>query len=102
MYRPKAFPRCEFTGRPPSSTLPHPRIDFYREEFVKLQQCLQSQREFFSDRAIDEAECALQRIVAQLDDLCCQQDADKVVSGLLQKFGLVARLAAWSDSRQVH
>ena len=102
MYRPKAFPRSEFTGRLSTPCLPHPRIDFYREEFVKLQQCLQSQREFFSDRAIDDAECALQRVVAQLDDLCGQQDADAVVSGLLQKFGLVARLAAWSDSRPVH
>jgi hypothetical protein len=102
MYRPKAFPHCGFNGRPPSTSLSHPRIDFYREEFLKLQHCLQSQREFFSDRAIDDAECALRRVVAQLDDLCCQQDADKIVSSLLEKFGLVARLAAWSDSRMVH
>ena len=78
------------------------RIDFYREEFVKLQQFLDGQRECFSERAISEAECALMQVMASLEELCGQQDADLVVSALLQKFGVVARLAAWSDSRPVH
>jgi hypothetical protein len=78
------------------------RIDFYREEFIKLQQFLHGQRECFSERAISEAECALMQAMKNLDEVCGQQDADLLVSALLEKFGVVARLAAWSDSRPVH
>ena len=78
------------------------RVDFYREEFVKLQQFLDGQRECLSEHAISEAECALMQVMASLEELCGQQDADLIVSALLQKFGVVARLAAWSDSRPVH
>jgi hypothetical protein len=78
------------------------RIDFYREEFIKLQQFLHGQRECFSERAISEAECALVQVMASLDELCGRQDADLQVSTLLEKFGVVARLASWSDARPVH
>jgi hypothetical protein len=103
MRRPKASPFSDSTGRPLLPTaLPSTRIDFYREEFVKLQQFLHGQRECFSEHAISEAECALVRVMASLEELCGQQDADVIVSALLEKFGVVARLAAWSDSRPVH
>ena len=42
------------------------------------------------------------QVMASLEELCGQQDADLVVSALLEKFGVVARLAAWSDSRPIH
>ncbi|MBA3819661.1 MAG: hypothetical protein H0X17_12265, partial [Deltaproteobacteria bacterium] len=35
--------------------------DFYREEFLKHRQCLALQREYFSERAIIDADAALAR-----------------------------------------
>ena len=102
MSRPKASSILESTGRPLLPALPEPRIDFYREEFVKLQQFLHGQGECFSEHAISEAECALMQVMATLEEVCGKQDADVIVSALLEKFGVVAKLAAWSDSRPVH
>ena len=49
-----------------SSTTSTIRTDFYREEFIKHQQCLERQREYYSDRTIKEVEAALARIIGQL------------------------------------
>ncbi|MBI4888707.1 MAG: hypothetical protein HY824_16535 [Acidobacteria bacterium] len=76
--------------------------NFYREEFVKCQRCLDAQREYYSERAISEVEKALTTVMARLDRLCTTADADKVVSRLLQQFDTVTRLSAWSDPRQTH
>ncbi|HAK55597.1 MAG: hypothetical protein QF463_06440 [Vicinamibacterales bacterium] len=78
------------------------RADFYREEFIKHQRCLQQQREYFSDSAITDAETALSRILAQLDRLCCKDDADEVLGRLLRQFDMVTRVSASSDPRNVH
>ena len=78
------------------------RTEFYREEFIKHQRGLQQQRESFSDDAILEAEAALARILARLDQLCCKDDADEVVSRLLRQFDLVTHVSALSDPRNVH
>jgi len=43
--------------------------DFYREEFVKHQWCLEQQREYYSNAAISEVEAALTRIISQLERL---------------------------------
>src|SRR5687768_1543834 len=80
----------------------HSLSKFYREEFLKCQQCLEQQREFYSERTISEMERALTRVMAQLDRLCAHADADKVVSHLLRQFDAVTRLSAWSDPRQIH
>jgi hypothetical protein len=76
--------------------------DFYREEFVKHQRCLEEQREYYSNGAISEVEAALTRIISQLDRLSGKQDADKVVSGLLRKFNVVTGLSRWADPKNVH
>lgn len=82
--------------------LPVTRVQFYREEFLKHQQVLQQQREYYSDRAITDVEDALSRILAKLEVLCTKDDADQVVSGLLRKFDLLTGLSAWSDPKNVH
>lgn len=89
------------TARPASSTA-SPRIEFYREEFVKHHRCLQRQREFFSPQAIRDVETALLRIIGQLDNLSAKDDADRVVSELLKEFDVVTGLSAWSDPHNVH
>ena len=76
--------------------------DFYREEFVKHQRCLEEQREYYSNGAISEVEAALTRIISQLDHHSGKKDADKLVSGLLRKFNVVTGLSRWADPKNVH
>jgi hypothetical protein len=76
--------------------------DFYREEFLKHQRCLEQHREYYSDDAIASVEKALTRIISQLEQLSAKKDADRVVSGLLRKFNVVTGLSAWTDPKHVH
>ena len=43
--------------------------DFYREEFLKHQRCLEQQREYYSNSAIAPVEQALTRVISQLEHL---------------------------------
>jgi hypothetical protein len=79
-----------------------PLTDFYRQEFLKHRQCLAAQREYFSERAISTADQALARVLGQLDQLCAQDDADTLMSGLLRKFNAVTGLSGWLDPTQLH
>ena len=94
------MPRFVTDSRPISAQ--HPVIQFYREEFVKHQRCLQQQRPYYSESAITDVETALTKIMAQLDTLCTQDNADQLVSTLLKKFDVVTGLSAWSDPKQTH
>lgn len=89
------------TDRPVQHPL-SPVTEFYREEFLKHQRCLQEQREYYSPQAIRTVEAALVRIIAQLDKLSVKEDAHLVVAGLLKEFDVVTRLSAWSDPHKVH
>lgn len=87
----------------PSSAQPSTIItEFYREEFLKHQRCLEEQREYYSERAMQEVEAALTRIISQLEHLCAKDDADQVVSRLLRRFDIVTRLSAWTDPKTIH
>jgi hypothetical protein len=83
---------------PPLSVL----TDFYREEFLRHRACLAAQREYFSERAITDADQALARILAKLEQLCALDDADLVLTELLRKFNAVTGLSGWSDPSQFH
>jgi hypothetical protein len=76
--------------------------DFYRQEFIKHRQCLAAQREYFSERAITDADQALTRILNQLEQICAMDDADQLISGLLRKFNAVTGLSGWADRTQLH
>jgi hypothetical protein len=76
--------------------------EFYREEFVKHQQCLKEHREFFSSQAIDNVETALVKVIAQVDALSAKADADQLMARLLREFDVVTRLSAWSDPNKAH
>jgi hypothetical protein len=78
------------------------RVDFYREEFLKHQQCLEAQREYYSARAVAEVEQAIGQTMARLDQLCNHCDCDHIVSCLLRKLDQVTNLSAWSDPRKLH
>jgi hypothetical protein len=89
----------------PSQTLGVPvstHTDFYRAEFTKHRQCLAAQREYFSERAITDADEALARVISQLEQLCAKDNADQLIAGLLRKFNAVTGLSGWSDPKQLH
>jgi hypothetical protein len=77
-------------------------IEFYREEFVKHHQCLQAQREYYSAQAIQNVETALLKIIADLDTLSADANAEQKVAGLLREFDVVTGLSGWSDTHRVH
>jgi hypothetical protein len=79
-----------------------PLTEFYREEFLKHQRCLEQQRPYYSERAISEVEIALTKIMGQLEQLCTKDNADQLVSSLLKKFDVVTNLSAWSDPKLSH
>jgi hypothetical protein len=87
---------------PPTDPVIYSLTNFYREEFVKCQRCLEQQREFYSESAISDVERALTKVLSQIDRLCREADADKVVSRLLQQFDVVTGLFAWTDPRQIN
>ena len=94
------MPRFVTDSRPISAQ--HPITEFYREEFVKHQQCLQRQRAYYSESAITDVETALTRIMAQLEQLCSKDNADQLVSSLLKQFDVVTGLSSWSEPKQTH
>ena len=94
------MPRFATDSRPISAQ--HPVAEFYREEFIKHQRCLQRQRPYYSERAITDVESALANIMGQIDQLSTQDNAPQVVSQLLKKFDVVTGLSAWSDPKHLH
>jgi hypothetical protein len=84
------------------SSAPVPMAEFYREEFLKQRRCLARQREYYSERAITEADAAIAAILNRLDLLCAKDDADQLMSGLLRKFDRLTGLSAWSDPAKLH
>lgn len=96
------MPRFLTDSRPHGDPVVHSLSQFYREEFVKCQRCLEQQREFYSERAISDAERALTKVMSEIDHLCTKADADKVVSKLLRQFDVLTGLSAWTDPKQVN
>ena len=76
--------------------------DFYRAEFLRQRECLKRQREYYSERAITDADGAIARILTELDHLCAKDDAPQVMSTLLRKFDFVTNLSGWSDPKNYH
>ena len=94
------MPRFVTDSRPTSAQ--HPLTEFYRQEFLKHQQCLRRQRPYYSESAITDVDAALTRIMGQLEQLCSKDNADQLVSSLLKKFDVVTGLSSWSEPRQTH
>lgn len=76
--------------------------DFYREEFIRHRECLARQREYFSERAITDADEALARVLGKLERLCQHDDAEQVIGRLLRTFNAVTGLSSWSETKQLH
>jgi hypothetical protein len=96
------MPRLHRDPRPCSASI---LVDFYRQELLRHRDCLEQQREYYSDRAIADAEAGLMRLLARLDQLCAADDADELVAAILRKYDLVTGLSAlqaMSDPGQLH
>jgi hypothetical protein len=78
------------------------RAEFYRQEFQKHHDCLERQREYYSEGAIAKAEDGVARILAQLDQLCQREDACEVMGQLLRKLDIVTKLSAWTEPDKLH
>ena len=90
-------------SRVADQTMPAPVLtDFYRQEFLKHRECLAQQREYYSERAITDADGAISRVLNQLEHLCVRDDADAVMTSLLRKFDVVTGLSAWTDPKNYH
>lgn len=76
--------------------------DFYRNEFIRHRECLALQREYFSERAITDADAALARVLGRLEQICEKDDADQLIGKLLRQFNAVTGLSGWSDPKQLH
>jgi hypothetical protein len=76
--------------------------DFYRAEFLKHRECLAQQREYYSERAITDADSAIARVLSELEHLCVRDDADTVITSLLRKFDVVTGLSGWNDPAKYH
>jgi hypothetical protein len=87
------MPRLHRVPRPCDASI---LAEFYRQELLRHRDCLEQQREYYSDRAIAEAERGLMRLSAQLDRLCANGDAADLVAHLLRQFDLVTGLSAYS------
>jgi hypothetical protein len=89
-------------ARPFTGTSCNCLADFYREEFLKHHQCLEQQREYYSDMAIAEAEHALSRAMEQIEGLCQRADACDVIGRLLRQIDAVTKLSAWTEPETLH
>lgn len=97
-------PRPRSAGAPAASpTLTSASLlEFYREELLRHQACLDSQREYFSELAILEVEEAIARIIRQLDGLVPTQDCRALLESLLCKLDQVTGLSGWTDPSRLH
>ncbi|MEW5981899.1 MAG: hypothetical protein AB1806_05960 [Acidobacteriota bacterium] len=93
------------TTDPHTASEPFPATvvtNFYREEFQKHLEFLRLQRECYSERAVANAEAALDRILSRIDELCLKRDANRLVSRLLRRLDSLTGVSAWSDPKKAH
>ena len=76
--------------------------DFFRQEFLRHRECLARQREYFSERAITDADRALARVLGELDQICAKDDGVELISQLLRQFNAVTGLSGWADTSKLH
>jgi hypothetical protein len=76
--------------------------DFFRQEFLRHRECLARQREYFSERAITDADRALARVLGELDQICAKDDGVELIGQLLRQFNAVTGLSSWSDPAKLH
>jgi hypothetical protein len=88
--------------RPLYGPVCHCLAEFFRQEIQKHHQCLERQREYYSDTAITQAEDGLARLMAQMEQLCQRDDACELIGQVLRKLDVVTKLSAWTEPERLH
>jgi hypothetical protein len=76
--------------------------EFFRQELIRHHECLERQREYYSETAITQAEDALARLMSQVEQLCQREDACQMIGQLLRKLDIVTNLSAWTEPSTLH
>ena len=76
--------------------------DFYRSEFLRHRELLALQREYFSERAITDADEALMKVMGRLEEICGRDGGDQLITRILRQFNAVTGLSGWADPKQLH
>ena len=74
---------------------------FYKEEFLKHKSRLEMQKEFHSDKDLNEIQMALDRIISEIDTICRIDEFSQLASQLLERIDLVTHLSG-SPSQYSH
>lgn len=100
MTRPRSLPSVAPASSP--SLASGSLLDFYREELLRHQACLEAQREYYSELAILEAEEAIARVIRQLEALVPTHECCTLLESLLRSFDQVTGLSGWTDPSRLH
>lgn len=76
--------------------------DFYRSEFLRHRELLALQREYFSERAITDADEALTKVMGRLEEICGRDGGDQLITQILRQFNAVTGLSGWAEPKQLH
>ena len=66
---------------------------FYREEFLRHKDRLESQRPFFAEKTYEEIESVLNKIIDEMDRICEVENFEELASHLLQRIDIVTNLS---------
>ena len=79
-------------------------IEFYKEEFLKHQNRLKIQKEFYSDESFREMETALEKIITEIETICQIDRFNELASHLLERIEIITSLSASpsSQSQRIH
>ena len=78
------------------------RVLFYRQQLCRHWQCVEQQRDCYSDKAVADIARALSKLMLSVDSLCDDERGHNLVAQLLFKIDGVTRLSSWSKQPRIH
>lgn len=67
--------------------------EFYKEEFVRHRSRLETQRSFYAEKAYEEIESVLDRIISDMDRICEVDNFHELAGHLLERIDVVTNLS---------
>ncbi len=77
----------------------HSIAHFYREEFLKHKQRLESQKDFYSEKTFQELDEALNKIISEMDNISRLEQFSELASHLLAKIDYITHLSGSPSSQ---
>lgn len=68
-------------------------VHFYREEFLKHKHRLESQKDFYSEKTFQELDAALDKIIAEMDNISKLDHFSELAGHLLAKIDFITHLS---------